>query len=100
MHANAGLGVFVAAKVIIILLYLVVFGLTTEWMGSEVAVAICYLVTYTPSHTPHSISPATDVCPVSFTFPCIPSPTKLVALMSRVTPGLLSTPVSPPPAGV
>jgi hypothetical protein len=40
---KGGLGVFVAAKVIIILLYLVVFGLTTEWMGSEVAVAICYL---------------------------------------------------------
>ena len=40
----AGLGTFVSAKVCVVFLYLCVFGLTTEWMGSEVIIGICYLV--------------------------------------------------------
>lgn len=41
---TAGLGAYVAGKTCILILYLCVFGLTTEWMGSEVAIAICYIV--------------------------------------------------------
>ena len=40
----AGLGTYVAGKTSILILYLCIFGLTTEWMGSEVAIAICYIV--------------------------------------------------------
>ena len=43
-HVCAGLGTFVSAKVCVVFLYLCVFGLTTEWMGSEVIIGICYLV--------------------------------------------------------
>ena len=39
----AGLGSFISAKVCVIFVYLCVFGLTTEWMGSEVIIGICYL---------------------------------------------------------
>jgi hypothetical protein len=40
----AGLGSFISAKVCVLFVYLCVFGLTTEWMGSEVIIGICYLV--------------------------------------------------------
>ena len=40
---KGGLGIFVASKILVVILYLLVFGTTTEWMGSEVAIAICYL---------------------------------------------------------
>eukprot|EP00802_Teleaulax_amphioxeia_P027543 Tamp_28926.p1 GENE.Tamp_28926~~Tamp_28926.p1 ORF type:complete len:212 (+),score=35.38 Tamp_28926:43-636(+) len=42
--SKKGLGAYVAGKTCILILYLCVFGLTTEWMGSEVAIAICYIV--------------------------------------------------------
>mmetsp|Transcript_45193 Transcript_45193/g.72774 ORF Transcript_45193/g.72774 Transcript_45193/m.72774 type:complete len:193 (+) Transcript_45193:72-650(+) len=40
---KSGLGSYVAAKTCLLMLYLCIFGLSTEWMGSEVAVAILYI---------------------------------------------------------
>ena len=39
---QSGLGTYISAKCCVMIIYLCVFGLTTEWMGSEVAIAICY----------------------------------------------------------
>ena len=54
---KSGLGSYVAAKTCLLMLYLCIFGLSTEWMGSEVAVAILYIVSFALSP---SLSPLTQ----------------------------------------